>query len=94
MMTRFVNALTLLLSLGCKAESLHDSGMVYGFGNVSLNLYRTMACKAFRLSNKPPRLNHQLTSRGHRVSMTSPALDWRFLWIIQTEAVARRQSPS
>lgn len=35
-MNRLVNALILFISLGCKADSWHDPGMVYGFDNVSL----------------------------------------------------------
>ena len=37
-MKRLVNALILFTSLGCKADSWHDPGMVYGFDKVSLGL--------------------------------------------------------
>jgi hypothetical protein len=69
-MKRLVNALILLPGLGCKADSWHDPGMVYGFDNVSLRRCRTTSSKAFKLSDQPSRLNHQPTSRGHHVSMT------------------------
>lgn len=93
-MQRLASALILFTSLGCKADSSHDPGMVYGFENVSLGLCRTTSSKVFKLSDEPSRLNHQPTSRGHHVSMTLHALDWKFLWIIQTKVLARRQSPS
>jgi hypothetical protein len=44
-MSRLVNALILFMSLGSKAHSLHDRGMVYGFDNVSLGAYGTILPK-------------------------------------------------
>jgi hypothetical protein len=40
-MKRFVDVLILFMGLGCKADSKQDSGMVYGFDNVSLRLSGT-----------------------------------------------------
>lgn len=50
-MQRLANAIILFTSLGCKADSWHDPGMVYGFDNVSLELCRTTSSKACKLSD-------------------------------------------
>lgn len=50
-MQRLASALILLTSLGCKADSSNDPGMVYGFDNVSLGLSRTTHCNALKLSD-------------------------------------------
>jgi hypothetical protein len=92
-MNRLVNALILFMSLGLKAHSLHDRGMAYVFDNVSPGLYGTTLPKGFKLSDEPSRLNHQPTLHGFHVSIPLIALDWKFLWIIQTEVLARRRLP-
>lgn len=50
-MQRLASALILFTSLGCKADSSHDPGMVYGFDNVSLGPLRTTSSNALKLSD-------------------------------------------
>jgi hypothetical protein len=90
-MNQLVNVLILFISLGLKAHSLHGRATVYGFESVSLGPNSTNLPKGFNVSDELSRLNHQLTSHGHRVSMPLIALDWRFLWIIQTEVLELRR---
>jgi hypothetical protein len=48
-MNRLVSAIILFMSLGLKAHSLHDRGMVYRFDNVSPAIYGTTLPKGFKL---------------------------------------------
>lgn len=47
-MKQIMIALLLLTTLGSKADSSHDTGMVYGFDKVSLGLCRTISTGTFR----------------------------------------------
>lgn len=67
------------MTLGCKADIVHHSNMVYGFDNVSLRICRTTACMAFYFPDQICRLNHQTASCGRHVLITLPALGWKFL---------------
>lgn len=68
----------LLASLGRKAACLQNPGMVYDFDDVSLELFRTMFPKAFKLSDWPSRLNPQPTSRGYHATTISHVLGSMF----------------
>lgn len=47
-MKRVMNVLILFTSLGCKANCSPNSGMVYGFDNVSLGLWRITFLQSFQ----------------------------------------------
>jgi hypothetical protein len=87
-MDRIAYVLILLVSFGLKVHSLNKRGMVYGFDKVSLGHYGNTFPEVFKILNVAYRLNRQPTSHGHHALMPLIALDWKFLWIIQTEALA------
>ncbi|KAI0452638.1 Alpha/Beta hydrolase protein [Xylaria acuta] len=65
-MKRLVNALILLTSLGCKADSWGDPGMVYGFDNIepSANLTWTSCFDGFTCSRLEVPLDYSNRSLG------------------------------
>ncbi|KAB8217933.1 hypothetical protein BDV33DRAFT_232454 [Aspergillus novoparasiticus] len=65
-MNRLVNPLILFMSLGLKAHSLHDRGMVYGFDNIepSTNLTWTPCFDAFTCSRLEVPLDYSNRSLG------------------------------
>ncbi|KAL7928424.1 alpha/beta-hydrolase [Trichoderma chlorosporum] len=85
-MNRLVNALILFAGLGCKADSWHGRGMVYGFGNIepSTNLTWTPCFDDFTCS----RLEVPLDYANSSIGTTSIA------FIKYTGINATKESPS